>query len=232
MVTSDRTDRTDRTGRPRRTPRRWLAVTVVAWWLFTLLAVLVAWGWDALLGADRAASVATHHAVLAHPALLAAARTATDAGAALTTDLVTLAATVVFAVRRRVAVAVFMLSARAGDAALDELVKHLVARPRPNWVHPVAHTAGYAFPSGHTAGATAVYGALAVLVVLATRRRWVAAVALATVVLTVAAVAASRVLLGVHYPTDVTAGALLSTGWVSACTAALTGRRRPPGGAP
>lgn len=66
----------------------------------------------------------------------------------------------------------------------------------------MATAEGYSFPSGHAVGATVVYGALAWAVRVG-RRRTRAAVAAAVVVV----VAASRVLLGVHYPVDVVAGA-------------------------
>jgi undecaprenyl-diphosphatase len=95
---------------------------------------------------------------------------------------------------------------------ISDLVKLLVSRPRP----PVEHlqaVAGSSFPSGHATQASAFWFSLALAsrsvpaAARATRVVWV----LAAVI--VAAVALSRVYLGVHYPSDVIAGVALGTGW-------------------
>ncbi|MFB6167852.1 MAG: phosphatase PAP2 family protein [Haloferacaceae archaeon] len=86
------------------------------------------------------------------------------------------------------------------SAGLVLALKGLFALPRP----PGATATGYGFPSGHALGAAAVYGGAARLFdrVDPTRRRLAAG-------LLVAAVALSRVALGVHYLVDVVAGAAL-----------------------
>jgi undecaprenyl-diphosphatase len=68
--------------------------------------------------------------------------------------------------------------------------------------------AGFSFPSGHATGTTALCVSLLVLLVPVLHRQG-RAVAVAAAVLVSIAVAASRVLLGVHYPSDVAGGLLL-----------------------
>jgi undecaprenyl-diphosphatase len=90
----------------------------------------------------------------------------------------------------------------------DGLLKSLVDRPRPYVADTTLQTVGArpgstSFPSGHAAGSVA-----AALVLAATWRR-----ARAGIWLVAALVAVSRVYLGVHYPTDVVAGALV--GWAA-----------------
>jgi undecaprenyl-diphosphatase len=94
------------------------------------------------------------------------------------------------------------LSAALG-LAIAQVLSRLVDRPRPFVAHPgavhlfSAHAADPGFPSDH---ATAAF-AIAVALVLRSRR-WGALALAAAVVL-----AATRVAMGIHYPTDVLAGA-------------------------
>ncbi|MFQ3477156.1 phosphatase PAP2 family protein [Halonotius sp. F2-221B] len=78
-------------------------------------------------------------------------------------------------------------------------------------------SSGFAFPSGHATGVTAVYGGLAALLTIGRRQRRYAAAATM-----IGLVSGSRVILGVHYPRDIVAGIALGVGlivlarWVAA----------------
>lgn len=87
------------------------------------------------------------------------------------------------------------------------LLKHLIARPRPDKFYAAYHEIDYAFPSGHAAGSCIVYGLCAYLLAQAYPRAriYIYAVA-ATLIL---AISVSRLWLGVHYATDVIAGLAL-----------------------
>jgi len=98
----------------------------------------------------------------------------------------------------------------AGTAALPSVVKLIVARPRPTIEH-LTHLTSLSFPSEHTTQAAGIYLAIASLLTQGRPALW-RNLALAAAVLIAIMVAASRVLLGVHYPTDVSAGLLL--GWL------------------
>lgn len=192
-------------------PLGWtVAVCIVA---FAAALGLVAAHWPPLLTGDQAADSAAHVDVLAQPWLLAAARAATTAGDSDVVNVVAAAVATTLLIIRFWRGAVLVVIARIGELASTTAVKDLLARPRPTLLNPVDYAAGYSFPSGHAAGAAAVYGALVVLV-LPRAIRWARALLLAAGTSLISAVAASRVLLGVHYPSDVAAGAALGLAWV------------------
>jgi undecaprenyl-diphosphatase len=125
---------------------------------------------------------------------------------------------------RRAAVWRLMLAVLLSTLVVDSVVKPLVARPRPSDVLPGltlldARPTTPSFPSGHAARAFA--GALAASAVFPALSwpLW----ALAWLI------AVSRVYLGVHWPTDVVAGAAIGwlCGWV-----VLGGRAGPRRGSP
>lgn len=101
-----------------------------------------------------------------------------------------------------------------GAEAVSQVVKRLVERPRP----PGAIANGFAFPSGHATFAAAAALTLALLVQNRRRRR----LAIALAVGFTAAVAWSRVALGVHWFSDVTAGALVGWSWALAAAAIVS----------
>jgi undecaprenyl-diphosphatase len=123
---------------------------------------------------------------------------------------------------RRTAAIAFLALVIAGDSAVTNAVKALVDRARPT-LSPIAHTLGPSFPSGHSSTAAAFYAAAALLL---GRRRSprVRTLLAAGAVGTAVAVASSRVLLDVHWLSDVTGGLALGFAWFSLCAIASGGR--------
>jgi undecaprenyl-diphosphatase len=107
-------------------------------------------------------------------------------------------------------------------AATNPLFKQVFSRPRPALHDPDLTLRTFSFPSGHAMGATAVYGALAIVVARRLRGTVWAPVAVAAAVVLVLLIGASRVYLGAHYPSDVVAGFLLGLLWLLVCVLALT----------
>jgi undecaprenyl-diphosphatase len=127
-----------------------------------------------------------------------------------------------------------LAAAQGGSIVLYDLVKVLVARPRPSIQPLITTVTGYAFPSGHATQAMAVFGALAFLASGWTTR-WSAKVAqwTAAVVVTLL-VGMSRVYLGVHWPSDVIGGWALGALWLAGLlmTIRAGGAGRPANGRP
>jgi membrane-associated phospholipid phosphatase len=118
--------------------------------------------------------------------------------------------------RRRPADALFTVASVVGTAIAVAITKHFVGRPRPAVSQRLVTVTGPAFPSGHAAQSVACYAALAVVVVIASRSRTVRALAIAGSAAVAVAVGASRIVLGVHWLSDVVSGWLLAAGWLLA----------------
>ncbi|MBA3289531.1 MAG: phosphatase PAP2 family protein [Acidimicrobiia bacterium] len=118
----------------------------------------------------------------------------------------------------------YLLIVGAGVALLNNGLKLTVDRERPA-VAPLVEAAGSSFPSGHAAAAAACWAAITVVVAVRAGRRLHRLVAGSIVIAVV--VAASRVLLGVHWLTDVVAGLVVGWAWYAVVTLALGGRLEP-----
>ena len=141
-----------------------------------------------------------------------AARTVTWAGSAFL--LVGLALIICSALdrtglRREALAVAFSLG---GAMLIATWIKLLMARPRPPIEHLQTVTSS-SFPSGHATQASAFWLSLVLVLHTAGAPSTITGVAAGFALLIVFVVAASRVYLGVHYPSDVAAGALLGTGW-------------------
>jgi membrane-associated phospholipid phosphatase len=194
--------------------------TVVGGVLFGVLAYLVRTNAH-LLGIDR--SVArwgnTHASALSTHGLNAV----TQLGSIyVVVALCVVLAVVETIVQRSVWVVAFIASVMMGEEILQLTVKQLTDRVRPTF-NPVAATLGPSFPSGHSATAAAFYATAALLI--GRRRPRAQRAALFGLAAGVAvAVAASRVLLDVHWLTDVVAGLALGWAWFAVCSIAFGGR--------
>lgn len=107
-----------------------------------------------------------------------------------------------------------MLVAVVGQFVSAQLIKATLDRARPN-LGQLVTVADASFPSGHSAAAAATFGTAAWLIGRG-RSASARSIAAGLAVSVAIAVAASRVLLGVHWLTDVVAGLALGWTWCAA----------------
>ena len=116
----------------------------------------------------------------------------------------------------------FLLLVVAGNGIVTTTIKNLVERVRPT-LNPIAETLGPSFPSGHSSWSAAFFAAAALLLARGHGRD--ARIALAGLAAGLAvAIASTRVLLGVHWLSDVVAGLAVGWAWFAACAIAFGGR--------
>ena len=113
--------------------------------------------------------------------------------------------------------AITVAIAVAGILALNVLFKLAFQRARPSFDDPVLTLATYSFPSGHVAASTVLYGLLLAWSFRHVRTPAGRAAVLALAAVAIAFVGLSRMLLGVHYLTDVMAAVAEATAWLAVC---------------
>jgi undecaprenyl-diphosphatase len=129
--------------------------------------------------------------------------------------------------------ATLLLLATGGGIVVNNLLKLAFDRPRPQIFPWAARALSSSFPSGHAMSSTIVYLTVAYLAARLQRRRSARWITMLVAAVVVGLVCASRIYLGVHYPSDVAAGVVIGLAWAALCMAALeaiqvVGQRRVP----
>lgn len=197
-------------------PRRQahLIVVIVATLVFTVLLIAVRLRWSPLEAADHDAAARLNGLIAGHPALVTLIKAITWLGSNGVLWTVLGVSAAAMAVRRRWKLALYLLVTGAGALVLDPILKSLVGRLRPVVAHPVAHGTGNSFPSGHSLGSIVIYGAVLLVFLPATRPGWPRTALRYGAGLLIAAIGISRILLGVHYLSDVVGAWALGLTWL------------------
>ncbi len=121
--------------------------------------------------------------------------------------------------------AAWLLLTMAGATVLDLTLKYAYHRPRPTpFFGPVPAT--YSFPSGHALFSFCFYTVLAGQISARIRSVGLRILVWMMALVLVTAIGFSRIYLGVHYPSDVLAGYLAASVWVSTLVGLDRLRRR------
>jgi YegS/Rv2252/BmrU family lipid kinase len=181
--------------------------------LFAGIAVLVTHDWGPLTQIDNRGDPLEAWAVqeswLRHPLTLIETAFAT---VGMTVMTVVVAGAMLLRHHRRAAV--FTVVIMVTTSLVTTLLKVTIGRGRPPWQDSEGLLKTQSFPSGHASSVTAFAGIVIVLVIMLVRRSGTRRAAYLACAVMVVVVCADRVLLGRHYPSDVTAGALLGAGMV------------------
>ncbi|HWV52464.1 phosphatase PAP2 family protein [Pseudorhodoplanes sp.] len=144
-------------------------------------------------------------------------RDVTSLGSFTVVSVVTLVAIGYLLIDGKRAAAAFVFIAIASGVALSEGLKHLFARPRPELVAHLVEVQTASFPSGHAMLSAVTFLTLGALLARIQSRRRLKAYVISVAILLTLLIGASRVYLGVHWPTDVLAGWCAGAAWAMGC---------------
>jgi undecaprenyl-diphosphatase len=194
---------------------------------FGLIAGLVAGGWAPLHDLDRAVTSSLHDWALMHPHWTEANVWWTNIFAPFPLRAAALVLVIWLLRRRAKRLALWVVTTMAVGGLLGVLLKLLVGRHRPDLLDPVARATGFSFPSGHALNAALAAGVFVLVLLPVARGAWRWVLWGSAIVVTLLT-GLSRIVLGVHWTSDVVAGTLLGVAVVAVTAAAFPRLRGEP----
>lgn len=195
--------------------RKAMIAAAICWAGWTLLVWLVTTGRTG--GFDQWGLMSFRTGADLHPrgpeAIFESVRDVTALGGVFLRNLFAIAAVVALLFLKLRREAVLYAATVATGWVANTAMKHLVGRERPQIVPHLTEAGGESFPSGHSFSAAVVYIGMAIAFAALSKRHSVRYTVIGFAMVLSAMVAWSRVMLGVHFPSDVAAGWLGGAGW-------------------
>ncbi len=156
---------------------------------------------------------------LGPPWLQEAARDVTSLGSIIVVTIMTVAIVGYLLLSRERAEALLMTVAVSGGIALNDALKFVFARPRPDVEFHAARVFTTSFPSGHASLSAIAYLTIGALLARSRSSLKIGLYVMSLAVFLTMLIGISRIYLGVHYPTDVLGGWCVGAAWAVACWA-------------
>lgn len=196
-------------------PFKAVAVTVICWTGFAVIAWLVHHGRTAAI--DRMGLIFWRNGgdftPIGSTKLLEAVRDMTALGGTLIMTGTMIAAVIALLFLRMRWEAVLLVLSVVSGTLTETMMKALFGRERPEIVPHLTEAGGMSFPSGHSFNSAMIYVAIALAFATISARESVRITIIGAALVLSAMIATSRVWLGVHFPSDVAAGWLGGVGW-------------------
>src|SRR5699024_8444544 len=115
---------------------------------------------------------------------------------------------------------IFFVINMIGISTMTSVLKEFFKRDRPS-INAQYDGTGFSFPSGHSTGSVAFYGFILYLLWRSNIKQWLKWLLIFISGLLAVMIPFSRVILGVHYFTDILAGMALALAWLTLCILVL-----------
>ena len=185
---------------------------------------------EGIAGEGTLAAWDVHAAALvqgsASPALTQAAKIISWFGSVAFLTIASIIAAIVFVRNRWFDALLGLALTMLGGSVLNTILKHFFERQRPIFENPLVNLTTFAFPSGHTMGATLFYMFIAAVVAYAMKSRPIRILAFSCAMLIVALIGATRIYLGAHFFTDVLGAIVAGLAWLAFCWTAVETLRK------
>jgi len=116
----------------------------------------------------------------------------------------------------------------SGGEIIVAIIKHLVRRPRPPSISAFLLDHSFSFPSGHSFVAMSFYGLLAYIMYRMSDKKISKIIAIVGGIVIIAAIAVSRIYLGLHWPSDIFASFTLGGAWLTLIITILELQKNSP----
>jgi len=193
-------------------------VVLICGWCFGEIAEDVSHG-DPIVQVDRHVAVWFHQH--ASPTITQVARTISFFGSVGWLTAVSLGVALFLVSRRDWLNASLVALVMLGGSTLNVVLKHFFHRERPVLESPLVTLSSYGFPSGHTMGATLLYGLLALLAWKNLRNRAARLACAVGACFWILLIGFTRIYLGAHYLTDVLGALAAGLFWLVFCWTAF-----------
>ncbi|WP_125709655.1 phosphatase PAP2 family protein [Companilactobacillus zhongbaensis] len=141
--------------------------------------------------------------------LLAKVKFLTNIGGTFWTIVISVALVIILIVKKYYYAAIFLASNKLIVVTLNTIIKDLIRRPRPDHHHFVFESS-LSYPSGHSSSALSLYIPLLIICWFVFKKISSRVIVSTLATLMIIIIGASRIYLGVHYPSDVFGGYLLA----------------------
>ncbi|MDQ3628522.1 MAG: phosphatase PAP2 family protein [Actinomycetota bacterium] len=189
-----------------RHPRIWWWGIAVPGLVLAVTTLLVSTSWQPVTDLDVRIAASAYDLTAGHRTWIAVLDLVAEVSRPIWLRSVMLIVATVLLWRGHVRVGTWLTLVTAVEWVVAPGLKFLVERPRPAWEEPLHQIGGFAYPSEHAAGAAYFAAAGVILALLALPRGRVRAALCTGLVLVAVAIGLHRILLGVHYASDVIGG--------------------------
>ena len=152
--------------------------------------------------------------------------TVTNLGSTIYLWIIGTVAAIIFILMRWLRPLLLLMLVMSGQGALDQGFKWLIARPRPSALVNYKTLESFSFPSGHAIASLCLYVTIAWIITTQLENSAAKAGVWISAAILVFLTGASRVYIGVHYPTDVLAGWSAGLAWAVLCWLAARSLQR------